>query len=86
MSEAQISSEVNKVSGNRVSIFTGSRNSRATIFAMSAKFTNSFEFEQMLWRSGIARVAGVDEAGRGPLKSRFAFLPPENYGQWHERY
>ena len=34
---------------------------------MSAKFSNSFEFEQTLWRSGVARVAGVDEAGRGPL-------------------
>jgi ribonuclease HII len=31
------------------------------------KFTNSFEFEQALWRQGVARVAGVDEAGRGPL-------------------
>ena len=26
-----------------------------------------FEFECPLWQSGIARVAGVDEAGRGPL-------------------
>lgn len=34
---------------------------------MSAKFINSFEFEQVLWNQGIARVAGVDEAGRGPL-------------------
>lgn len=34
---------------------------------MSAKFSNSFEFELPLWRSGVARVAGVDEAGRGPL-------------------
>ena len=34
---------------------------------MSAKFANRFEFEQKLWQSGIARVAGVDEAGRGPL-------------------
>lgn len=34
---------------------------------MSAKFCNSFEFEQTLWSQGIARVAGVDEAGRGPL-------------------
>jgi ribonuclease HII len=34
---------------------------------MSAKFSNSFEFEQALWRQGVARVAGVDEAGRGPL-------------------
>lgn len=26
-----------------------------------------FEFEAALWRAGCARVAGVDEAGRGPL-------------------
>ena len=34
---------------------------------MVARFANSFEFELPLWRSGVARVAGVDEAGRGPL-------------------
>jgi ribonuclease HII len=34
---------------------------------MSAKFCSSFEFEEPLWRQGIRRVAGVDEAGRGPL-------------------
>lgn len=34
---------------------------------MSARFSNSFEFELPLWQQGIARVAGVDEAGRGPL-------------------
>ena len=34
---------------------------------MSAKFAVSFEFEEPLWRQGVARVAGVDEAGRGPL-------------------
>jgi ribonuclease HII len=34
---------------------------------MSAKFANSFEFEQTLWQQGVTRVAGVDEAGRGPL-------------------
>jgi ribonuclease HII len=47
---------------------------------MSAKFANSFEFELSLWRSGIARVAGVDEAGRGPLAgpvvAATAILPP----------
>jgi ribonuclease HII len=26
-----------------------------------------FEFERVLWRQNLARVAGVDEAGRGPL-------------------
>jgi len=34
---------------------------------MPAKFSSSFEFELPLWQSGVARVAGVDEAGRGPL-------------------
>ena len=34
---------------------------------MSARFSSSFEFEQPLWHQGITRVAGVDEAGRGPL-------------------
>ena len=34
---------------------------------MSAKFSNSFEFEIALWSQGVMRVAGVDEAGRGPL-------------------
>lgn len=47
---------------------------------MSAKYSNSFEFEQPLWQSGIHRVAGVDEAGRGPLAgpvvAAAAILPP----------
>jgi ribonuclease HII len=34
---------------------------------MPAKFSNSFEFEQTVWRRGVTRVAGVDEAGCGPL-------------------
>ena len=34
---------------------------------MSAKSPDRFEFELPFWRSGVARVAGVDEAGRGPL-------------------
>jgi ribonuclease HII len=36
-------------------------------FSVRVAFTNSFEFELPLWNAGIARVAGVDEAGRGPL-------------------
>jgi len=28
---------------------------------------NRFEFELPLWQAGVTRVAGVDEAGRGPL-------------------
>jgi ribonuclease HII len=34
---------------------------------MPAQCTNRFEFEERLWGQGITRVAGVDEAGRGPL-------------------
>ena len=47
---------------------------------MSAKVFNRFEFEQPLWRAGVTRVAGVDEAGRGPLAgpvvAAAAILPP----------
>jgi ribonuclease HII len=34
---------------------------------MSAKSFDLFEFERALWRKNLTRVAGVDEAGRGPL-------------------
>jgi ribonuclease HII len=34
---------------------------------MSARFSDRFEFERVLWNRGTTRVAGVDEAGRGPL-------------------
>jgi len=47
---------------------------------MSAKYAISFEFEESLWGQGIERVAGVDEAGRGPLAgpvvAAAAILPP----------
>jgi len=47
---------------------------------MAAPFTISFEFERALWRRGVTRVAGVDEAGRGPLAgpvvAAAAILPP----------
>ena len=47
---------------------------------MTAKFANSFEFERVLWSQSVARVAGVDEAGRGPLAgpvvAAAAILPP----------
>ena len=47
---------------------------------MREKKFNRFEFEQPLWSSGIMRVAGVDEAGRGPLAgpvvAAAAILPP----------
>ena len=35
--------------------------------ARSARSIKRFEFELVLWQQGVARVAGVDEAGRGPL-------------------
>jgi ribonuclease HII len=34
---------------------------------MATTFSDRFEFERALWQSGAARVAGIDEAGRGPL-------------------
>ena len=34
---------------------------------MAAKFDDRFAFERVLWNRGATRVAGVDEAGRGPL-------------------
>jgi ribonuclease HII len=34
---------------------------------MAAKFSDRFEFERALWQQSLTRVAGVDEAGRGPL-------------------
>lgn len=34
---------------------------------MSAKAIDRFEFERALWSQGTTRIAGVDEAGRGPL-------------------
>ena len=34
---------------------------------MTAKLIDRFEFERVLWSQNITRVAGVDEAGRGPL-------------------
>jgi ribonuclease HII len=34
---------------------------------MSAKHADRLVFEGELWQQGVVRVAGVDEAGRGPL-------------------
>ena len=34
---------------------------------MAAKLSDRFEFERVLWQQNVTRVAGVDEAGRGPL-------------------
>ncbi len=55
---------------------------------MSARFdpalippTPDLSFERALWATGVNRVAGIDEAGRGPLAGPVAaavvILPPE---------
>lgn len=47
---------------------------------MPATTHNQFEFESALWNTGLLRVAGVDEAGRGPLAgpvvAAAVILPP----------
>jgi len=47
---------------------------------MPAKFSDRLSFEQALWQQGLVHVAGVDEAGRGPLAgpvvAAAAILPP----------
>jgi ribonuclease HII len=47
---------------------------------MTAKLSDRFESERVLWEKNLARVAGVDEAGRGPLAgpvvAAAAILPP----------
>lgn len=44
------------------------------------KSANLLQFEQPLWQRGLVRVAGVDEAGRGPLAgpvvAAAVILPP----------
>ena len=48
--------------------------------AMHAAKHDQFEFESNLWHTGCRRVAGVDEAGRGPLAgpvvAAAVILPP----------
>lgn len=51
---------------------------------MARAAIDQFEFESSLWASGLTRVAGVDEAGRGPLAgpvvAAAVILPPD----WRE--
>jgi ribonuclease HII len=47
-------------------VLTGARKNRR-YERMGAKFSDRFEFERALWQNNITRIAGVDEAGRGPL-------------------
>jgi ribonuclease HII len=51
---------------------------------MSAKFSDRFEFERALWQKSLTRIAGVDEAGRGPLAGPVvaaAVILPAKWGQ-----
>jgi ribonuclease HII len=51
--------------------------------AADAAFAARFLFERRLWAAGQCRVAGVDEAGRGPLAgpvvAAAVVLPPDAY-------
>jgi ribonuclease HII len=52
----------------------------AKLFAMARRANDQFEFEARLWADGLTRIAGVDEAGRGPLAgpvvAAAVILPP----------
>jgi ribonuclease HII len=55
---------------------------------MSAKYWNRLSYECELWRQGLGRVAGVDEAGCGPLAgpvvAAAVMFPPDwlEHGLW----
>jgi ribonuclease HII len=51
---------------------------------MARLATDQFEFESKLWANGLTRVAGVDEAGRGPLAGPVvaaAVILPPHWGE-----
>ena len=53
----------------------------ANTFVKAHRYVDRFAFERALWGAGLRIVAGVDEAGRGPLAgpvvAAAAVLPPE---------
>jgi ribonuclease HII len=51
---------------------------------MTAKFYDRFEFERVLWQKNVARIAGVDEAGRGPLAGPVAAAAAILPAKWAE--
>jgi ribonuclease HII len=46
--------------------------------------TDRFEFERELWARGVKRIAGVDEAGRGPLAGPVAAAAVVFPSDWQE--
>jgi len=52
---------------------------------MSARFRNRLGFERDLWSRGLNAVAGVDEAGRGPLAGPVVAAAVVFPASWHER-
>lgn len=55
---------------------------RHSLAASTPSTSDKLHYENMLWHSGLTRVAGVDEAGRGPLAgpvvaAAVVFLPGE---------
>ncbi|MFO1488398.1 MAG: ribonuclease HII [Verrucomicrobiota bacterium] len=50
---------------------------------MAAKYSDRLSYERDLWRQGLSLVAGVDEAGRGPLAGPVvaaAVVLPDHWG------
>ncbi|MSU57043.1 MAG: ribonuclease HII [Pedosphaera sp.] len=50
----------------------------------AAKAIDRFEFERALWSRGVTRVAGVDEAGRGPLAGPVVAAAVVFPNQWND--
>ena len=51
---------------------------------MPAKFSDRLSFEQALWQQGLVHVAGVDEAGRGPLAGPVTAAAVTFPNRWRE--
>jgi ribonuclease HII len=50
---------------------------------MPAKFSDRLSFERELWQQGLVHVAGVDEAGRGPLAGPVTAAAVIFPNRWH---
>ena len=51
---------------------------------MPAKFSDRLSFERELWQQGLVHVAGVDEAGRGPLAGPVTAAAVTFPNRWRE--